>query len=269
MMLYYLQEHGRESTLRKVLLVFSALILGTYSLAAADLMQPETVAKPVLKVKDSWVFRINDRSKNGETKERHVGLSIVRSSAHSVLQSAKAADSSMPAIEKLLGADLSLSDSINGQTVVVHKPFDFPMKTGKKWTVSYEKDNPTKSVKKHAIELRYEGIGWEEVSVPAGTFQAFKIEAEGTWRDEFNPTPMTLGSASQIDKDGAVIVVKNQKPFTPASLTGKIFRTYWYVPAVKREVKSVEEQFSSDGSLSGESTWELESSQVDGVGNKK
>jgi hypothetical protein len=131
--------------MRRVLSVISVLILVTCSLAAADTVQPEIVEKPVFKAKDSWSFRINDRSKNGETKERHVGISIVRASLHSVLQSAKAQDSSMPPVEKLLGADLSLSDSIGGQEVVVHKPFDFPMKTGKKWKVSYEKENPTKA----------------------------------------------------------------------------------------------------------------------------
>ena len=196
-------------------------------------------------------------------------ISIVRSSSNSVLQSAKAVDSSMPPIEKLLGADLSLSDSINGQEVIVHKPFDFPMKIGKKWKVSYEEENPTKKVKKRRIELQYEGIGWEEVSVTAGKFQAFKVEAEGTWRDEFNPTPLTTGSASQTDKDGAVIVLKNQNPSVPAPTTGKLFRTYWYVPVIKREIKNIEEQFTADGSLASRSTWELESYMLDGLGNKK
>jgi hypothetical protein len=251
-------------------IAFTMLIFLTSSLAAAaDLTQPEIVNKPTFKAKDSWTFRINDRSRSGETKERHMMLSIVRSSSHSVLQSAKAADSSMPPIEKLLGADLSLSDSINGQSVIVHKPFDFPMQVGKNWKVSYEKENPTKNVKKHRVELQYEGIGWEEVSVPAGKFQAFKVEAEGTWRDEFNPTPLTTGSSSQVDKDGAVIVVKNQKPTVQPPITGRMFRTYWYVPAIKREVKSVEEQFTTDGSLAGKSMWELESYMLDGQGNNK
>jgi hypothetical protein len=260
----------KESKMQKaVALVFVTLILLISSLASADLIQPEIVDKPIFKPKDTWTFRINDRSRNGETKERRMVMSIVRSSSKSVLQSAKAADSSLPPIEKLLGADLSLSDSINGQEVIVHKPFDFPMKIGKKWNVLYEKENPTKNIKKHRIELQYEGIGWEEVSVTGGKFQAFKVEAEGTWRDEFNPTPMTTGSTSQIDKDGAVIVVKNLKPFIPAPITGKIFRTYWYVPAIKREIKSIEEQFTTDGSLASKSTWELDSYMLDGLGNSK
>jgi hypothetical protein len=256
--------------MRKVLSILSAImVLLTYPYANADTMQTEPIEKPVFKAKDSWTFRINDRSMNGETKERHVAISIVRSNANSILQSAKATDSSMPPIEKLLGADLSLSTSISGKEVIVHKPFNFPMESGKKWTISYLRENPNKKVKTHWTELRYEATGWEEVSVPAGTFRAFKVEAEGTWRDEFNPTPLTAGSATQMDKDGSVIVVKNQRPMTPAPLTGKIFRSYWFVPAVKREIKNVEEQFNSDGSLATRSTWELESFSLDGQGSKK
>lgn len=100
--------------------------------------------------------------------------------------------------------------------------------------------------------------------MPAGKFQAFKIEAEGTWRNSFNPTPQSVGSVSQVDSSGAVVVVKNQKPTVAAPIVGRLFRTYWFVPEVKREVKSVEEQFTTTGSLSGKSTWELESYQMAG-----
>ena len=244
------------------------LLVSSFS-GAAESPLPEIVNKPSFKVNDTWTFRINDRAQNGETKERHMILTIVRSSSDSVLQSAKAVDSSMPPIEKLLGSDLSLAVSINGEEAIVHKPFDFPMKTGKKWKVSYETENPTKTVKKHRVELLYTVRGWEEVKVPAGKFQAFKVEAEGTWRNEFNPTPLSAESVSQVDKNGAVIVLKNQKPSVPTPIKGRIFRTYWYVPAIKRDVKSIEEQFTSDGSLSSKNTRELESYKLDGKDDSK
>ena len=175
----------------------------------------------------------------------------------------------MPPIEKLLGADLSFAVSINGEEVVVHKPFDFPMTIGKKWKVAYEQQNPVKTVKSHKIDLQYTAVGWEEVEVPAGKFQAFKIEAEGTWRDTFNATPVSVGSVAQVDGDGASMVMKNQKSTVPAPVMGRMFRTYWYVPSIKRAVKSVEEQFSSTGSLSGKNTWELESYVLDGQKSSK
>jgi hypothetical protein len=261
----------KENKMHKLMAtsIFIIIFLLSSFAAAVESPQPEIVDKPLYKVNDSWTFLINDRSQNGDTKERHWILSIVRSSADSVLQSAKPIDSSMPPLEKLLGTDLSLAVSINGQEAIVHKPFDFPMKIGKKWKVAYENESNTKKVKKHRIDLQYTVVGWEEVSVLAGKFLAFKVEAEGTWRDEFNPTPLSTNSVSQIDKGGAQIVVKNQNPTVPDPIMGRIFRTYWYVPAVKREVKSIEEQFKSDGTLSSKSTWELEAYTLAGQGNNK
>jgi len=253
---------------RLLLFTVSALILSTSSFAAVEPAPREPVEKPSFKPDDMWTFRITDRNKSGETRERHYVLSIVRASSKSVVLSSKATDSSMPPIEKFLGADLSFSDSINGKSTIVHKPFDFPLKAGKKWKVSYDRENPTKNIRKHHVELEYESIGWEEITVAAGTFQAFKIEAEGNWLDEYNPTALKSEAASQIDKGGATVVVRNQRPTTPAPATGKIFRTYWYVPAIKREVKNVEELFSPSGSLASKSTWELESFMVDGKGKK-
>jgi hypothetical protein len=262
-------DQWRKEMHKRSIIVLSALILLASSLAAAvDLPQPEVIDKPIFKVNDSWTYRINNRARNGETKERRYILSIIRTSSNGILQSVRAVDSSLPPIEKLVGADFSQVDSINGKEVVVHKPFDFPMEIGKQWEISYEKTNPTKSVKKHTVKLNYKGIGWEEVTVPAGKFQAFKVEVEGTWQNEFNPTPLSAGSVSQVDQNGATIVMKNQKPTVPAPVIGRMFRSYWYVPAIKRDVKSIEEEFTTDGGLASRNTWELESFILDGQGNK-
>ena len=251
---------------KRMVMSFSTLFLFLASslLAAVDPLQPEIIEKPQFKAKDTWTFRINNRLRTGETKETHMVISIVRASSDSILQSAKAVDSSMPPVEKLLGADLSIAASINGEEVIVHKPFDFPMKLDKKWVVSYQQEHPVKNLKSNRVELNYTVVGWEEVSVPAGKFRALKVEAGGTWHNVFNETPMSTGSVSQVDKDGAVLVLKNQQPTVPPPVMGRYFRTYWYVQAAKRAVKAVEEEFSSNGTLSTKSTWELESYQLAG-----
>jgi hypothetical protein len=251
------------------ILAFSALALLCGSLStASELPKPSTPEKPAFKVNDTWTYRTIDRFRNGETKERHLVVSILRTHSDSILQSAKAVDSSLPPVEKILGADLSVKNSINGKEVTVHKPFDFPLETDKKWEVAYERSNPNKTIKLSKVKIQYTVTGWEEVTVPAGKFQALKVEAEGTWYNELNPTPSSVGSVSEVDASGATVVVKNQKSTVSAPITGKIFRTYWYVPAIKRDVKNIEEDFTTDGFLSKRSTWELESYGLDGGTNK-
>ena len=55
-------------------------------------------------------------------------------------------------------------------------------------------------------------LGYEKVRVPAGEFDAFKLEAKGIW-------------------------VSPQAPFAP----GAVYLTYWYAPAVRAIVKKEEQ----------------------------
>ncbi|HVJ13211.1 MAG TPA: hypothetical protein VNC62_16680, partial [Burkholderiales bacterium] len=52
-------------------------------------------------------------------------------------------------------------------------------------------------------------VGWEEIEVPAGKFRALKVHAEGTYQ--------------RLDRPNA----------------GWARNTFWYVPTVKRWVKSL------------------------------
>jgi hypothetical protein len=247
--------------------VVCALVLATSSLSAAAELA-DKIEKPVFKVNDTWTFYAVDRERNGETKERHWVVTIARTGTKTIVQSVKATDSSMPPIEKLVGTDLSMTTSINGKEVLVHKPYDFPLVVGKTWTVAYEKLNPNKNLKLSKVNMEYQVVNWEEVAVPAGKFRAVKVEGEGTWYNEFKPTAATSGAVTKQDSSGATIVMNNQKSTTPAPATGRIYRSYWFSPEVKREVKFVEEEYATDGALMKRNTWELESYALDGQSAK-
>jgi hypothetical protein len=80
----------------------------------------------------------------------------------------------------------------------------FPMHPGKTWehtnTYTHASCGATTS------ELKNEVVGWEDVTVPAGTFRALRIDSSGYWRNR-------CGSDRSQYK-------------------------FWYVPAVKWFVKS-------------------------------
>lgn len=57
----------------------------------------------------------------------------------------------------------------------------FPMQVGKKWehSNSYVHDRCGNTTS----DLKNEVVGWEEVTVPAGTFRALRIDSSGYWRN--------------------------------------------------------------------------------------
>ncbi len=108
--------------------------------------------------------------------------------------------------------------------------------------------------------LKYRVVGWEDIEVPAGKFKALKIEADGSWTGEIAPkTAATI--ATQAGEQGVSAVTQTVK-VTAETVTGRLYRAIWYAPEVKREVKSVEENYDTNGVRSARFTNELESYKV-------
>jgi len=84
----------------------------------------------------------------------------------------------------------------------------FPLEVGKAWTYVNDyvlKDSGTKGQQKYSVVV----LTYEKVRVPAGEFDAFKLEATGTFSGTAYVGPVS-GSSS---------------------------RTYWYAPAARAIVK--------------------------------
>ena len=86
----------------------------------------------------------------------------------------------------------------------------FPLEVGKQW--NYVDDYVVNDMTLGTLEGRGKRsvavLGYEKVRVPAGEFDAFRLEAKGTW-------------------------VSPQAPIAP----GADYVTYWYAPAVRSIVK--------------------------------
>jgi len=117
--------------------------------------------------------------------------------------------------------------------------------------------NPNSAHKWEKFDSKYTVVGWEQIEVPAGKFRALKIEAEGHWQAEIAPG-QTVTQSGQSGDNATTLVTQVQKS-TEKVTSGRTYRAFWYVPEVKRWVKSVEENYSSGGTRSERDTLELES----------
>jgi hypothetical protein len=102
-----------------------------------------------------------------------------------------------------LGSGSSDNDGVSFSPALRY--LDFPLNVGKKWTAqSIETDKETKHQRRHTINGTV--VGWEKVQVPAGEFEALKIVLNTEVKD--------------ADKASSGTDVS------------------WYVPALRRSVKS-------------------------------
>jgi hypothetical protein len=227
----------------------------------ASIAHAQTVAQPMLQPQDSWTFRRTTETRPDVWRQVHFEGTVLRSSADTMLIQNKEVDSPTPPREILIDSDWSAFRSIGGKETVVHRPFTFPMSVGKTWDLEFTDDHPNnKNHKSETRKLKYRVVGWEDVEVPAGKFKALKIEAEGSWSGEIAPRT-TASIANQANAQGTTAIAQTTN-VKEETVTGRLYQAYWYAPDVKREVKSVEENYDTNGVRSARFTNELESYKV-------
>ena len=227
----------------------------------ANVAHAQTAAQPALQAQDTWTFRRTTETQQEPWRQVHFVGTVLRYSASTMLMQNKEVDSPSPPREILIDSDWSAFRSLGGKETVVHRPFTFPMSVGKTWDLEFTDDHPNnKNHKSETRKLKYRVVGWEDVEVPAGKFKALKIEADGSWSGEIAPRT-TASIANQASAQGTTAVAQtvNVKAET---VTGRLYQAYWYAPNVKREVKSVEENYDTNGLRSARWTNELESYKV-------
>lgn len=217
---------------------------------------------PSLKAGDSWVYTDTTESGTQGWARKDQVITVERVDSDSVLVEVKQDGSSQPPVEQMTGLDWSRSRDINGKQEVINRPLAFPLHQGKKWTVEYTELNPNRMHASETFHSDYVVTGWEDVQVPAGKFKALKIEAEGQWTAVL--APAVASGTGTLGTPGAVTMVTRVQRVAPRTVSGKLYKVFWYVPAEKRFVKSVEEYYSSKGIRSQRYTEELASSRLAG-----
>jgi Caspase domain len=121
-----------------------------------------------------------------------------------------------------LESGFSEPDAISGRRKMLIFPFNPP----ERWSYSYE--FPTnRGTGKSRDDLDSKVAGWEQVTVPAGTFWAVKVEQKG-WRNNLSPDVISWArQATRLDF------------------------TFWYSPETKSIIQLTRKQFPSNVSLPG------------------
>lgn len=231
-----------------------ALVL---ALAAAG--EPASVAAPRLAEGDSWTYNAATEDRTG-WHQRQVQSTVEHASAMSIAISNKEVGAPTPPREVVFGPEWTRVRSVNGKETIVNRPLAFPLAPGKGWALDYTEDHPTRDRLKQEVKLQYSVVGWEDVTVPAGTFHALKIEADGSWTG-VNAPRVGAVAATQADAAGATSVTQTLRS-GPTTVTGRMYKALWYAPAVKRWVKMVEEDYSASGVRNERTTNELAAFKV-------
>ncbi|WP_144240780.1 hypothetical protein [Dyella japonica] len=225
-------------------------------------MFAESLPAPALKAGDNWVYVDTVETGPQGWSRKNESITVERVDADSMLVSIRQEGSTQPPVERLVGRDWSRSRDINGTQQVVNRPLVFPLSSGKKWRVEYTEANPNRQHTSETFSSELTVVGWEDVQVPAGSFRAMKIEAQGQWSAVVAPAVST-DSHGQVDAGGAVSLSQSQVT-RPRTTSGRMYKAFWYVPEQKRFVKAVEEYYDSKGVRSSRYTEELQSSKVSG-----
>lgn len=187
------------------------LVLGCCLMPAAGAeVAPERIEGPTVKVGDVWIYnKVNGW--NGVLEDVSV-VRVKRIAAEGIFMEAAALDGGNPArIQRTPDFNLVRIEApqVTKTTLPYYPNFSFPLWVGKTWKgrVAFEStDQPDKEV--HA-ELEARVVGFESVTVPAGTFFALKIEMGGPYR------------AKNIEYNW----------------TGRIEDVLWYAPQVRNAVR--------------------------------
>lgn len=230
-------------------------------MCVAGAAHAQSADAPLVAANDSWVYQGTVEKGTGWQQNRSEAT-VVRAGPSSILLSKRPAGSRLPPTEQMLGADWSRIRSVDGHETVVNRPLSFPLRTGRSWVVEYTETNPNRQHTSEHFRSAYRVMGWEDVTVPAGVFHAIKIEAEGEWQAALAPA-LSAASGSRIDAQGSTAVVQTNRTI-PRTVSGRTYKAFWYVPAVKRWVKSVEEYYDGNGVRNERYTDELESYKVAG-----
>ena len=235
----------------------AALALSGAALAQAPV---PTAERPATKAGDSWVYRdTKEIGPSGWTQTRD-DFTVTRVTASSIYYTAHQAGSSQPSRDVVVGPDWSVVRNVNGKETTVNQPMAFPLTAGKTWTIEYHEDHPNTAHHFEEWKTVYTVVGAEKVTVPAGTFDAIKVEAEGHWRAEIEPSNTVVQGAQTTT--GNTTMVTEAKKVTAEPIEGRTYKAFWYVPSQRRWVKSVEEYYAGNGVRNERYTSELESSKL-------
>lgn len=230
----------------------AALLFASRAGLAAE---PATVDAPALKAGDSWV--VDDTTQAGAAgfTRRRNDMSIERLNSDSMVVASKQDGAATNPQNRIVGLDWSLRLAVDGEQKITARPLSFPMKVGQSWTSDWiDPRRQGNQVSAH-WKRTFKVVGWEDVTVPAGTFHCLKIEANGT--GDIDVIVPSVSQSTAVGEPGAATGVAHVQKGGRGMAHVTTYSAIWYAPEVKYFAKEVDEQYNGSEVMIRRDTEEL------------
>ncbi len=213
---------------RSALFALSVLTMCSATVLAQEQKPPAAdplkVAEAVPKVGDTWTYVVLDPFSKAQTSE----FVVTTTSFDTAQIKSEVKTSSGQTAISITDREGRLVTDTQRTYMPPKQTLSYPLEVGKTW--EYSATFPYARCGTSKIDIKAEVVGWETVTVPAGTYRALRVKHAGYWNN-------CLGSDKHRE-------------------------TYWYVPALKTHVR-VETVWGTLGGSDGGNTYELKSAKLD------
>lgn len=214
-----MQVHRYRRAVASICLVFAA------PLALADEHAPAPAPTPA--VGDSWTYQYTDMWKGAKGNVNRMEVTAVDNA--SVQVDIRRAASGALLSKQRFSPEMNPIDRGAMHFDPSFTRYAFPLTPGKEWSTEAIGDNP--KVGRHwRYHIKGKVLGWEKIKVPAGEFDAIKVEVSAIYRGEETGSP---GGSGQLTE------------------------TLWYVPEVNSFVKLDYHDSDWNGRIFNRDNWEL------------
>ena len=146
----------------------ASLVWGMWSISS---LGQNLAVRPDLHVGDRWVFH-ETGTDDGRPIDRRWSREIVEITPDGAIR-IKRGDGN------LLSFDLSWNPRPANHPEIGHHNFEFPLEVGTKWTYS------SSSGERFWYQSRHEVVAFETITVPAGTYECFRLEGENRYDEKY------------------------------------------------------------------------------------
>ena len=238
------------------------LLLGLTASSVAASAQDSTVPAPAFSTGDSWIFEQTIQKGPAGFQQTRLDMRIERLDGATMIVSVKPDGAPTAPTEQVVGQDWSKRHLEDGEQTTTTRPLSFPLRTGKSWSIDYQDTARRGNQLSDHVRRTYTVMGWEDVTVPAGTFHALKVEAKGV-DDAVLEVPSVALAGSAVESGAAGGFSRVQRGGR-GHLVRSTYAALYYVPALRNFVQSVEEQYNGDDVRVGSTTLKLVSWKAGG-----
>lgn len=191
----------------------------------------QTAERPAWEIKDRWEYKLTRKNDGNKVSEYSHEIKKIEDGKITIIRQNKNAEGVFAGRGELIfSSDMNYMSASANEAVTTpdSRMLQWPLEVGKKYAAESEWIN-TSTSQKGLNEYKATVESYEDITVPAGTFKAYKVVLKGFW---------------------------NRRD-TQFNGSGRSTQTLWYAPDVKRWVKWVSEDRSQNGQIFNDDITEL------------